>query len=129
MNMLSRLTKAGLAAGVLALALASSSGVAAEPKSVTAAHEKAGVACADCHVVDKTKKSAAKPNATNTSREQCIECHKVEKLVQKTADVKPQNPHVSPHWGTQMECSACHVQHSEPVNYCAHCHNYEFKMP
>ena len=128
MNMTFRFTKACLAAGALALAMASSMSMAAEPKSITPAHAKAGVECADCHAADKSKK-AAKPDAMNVSREQCAECHKVEKLVKKTADVKPQNPHTSPHWGTEMECSACHVQHGEPVNYCANCHDYDFKMP
>jgi hypothetical protein len=128
MNILPRLSQAWLGACAIALLAAASLGVAAEPKQPSAAHQQADLACADCHAVDTSKK-AAKPDATNTSSEQCTACHKTDKLVKKTAEVKPQNPHVSPHWGTEMECSACHVQHGPPVNYCAHCHDYDFKTP
>ena len=84
-------------------------------------HALADVGCADCHGKTRQPRPA--------SREQCVTCHAIDKVVAATAEVKPENPHVSPHWGNEMECTACHVQHAKPVNYCAHCHDFEFKLP
>lgn len=85
-------------------------------------HGLAGVGCADCHG------KAAKPQPASV--EACLACHgPAAELVKKTAAVKPENPHDSPHWGPQMECSVCHRQHEATVNWCAHCHTFDFKVP
>lgn len=85
-------------------------------------HGLRGVTCAQCH-----GKGRAHAPATV---EACLACHGTpEALVQRTAAVKPENPHASPHWGPRMECSVCHRQHEKTVNWCAHCHTFDFKVP
>ncbi|MDO5532149.1 cytochrome c3 family protein, partial [Sutterella sp.] len=51
----------------------------------------------------------------------CVACHPTDKLVEKTKDVKPHNPHTSPHYGDKLDCVNCHVGHSESENYCGQC--------
>jgi hypothetical protein len=85
-------------------------------------HKAKGTSCAGCH--GKAKKPTMVEAGT------CLTCHgPAAALVEKTAAVKPENPHASPHWGTQIECSVCHRQHEKTVDWCAHCHNYGFKVP
>ena len=60
---------------------------------------------------------------------QCIVCHDPNAVAAKTANVKPQNPHVSPHYGKDLDCVLCHVQHGQTENYCEQCHNFGFKVP
>ncbi|MBK9797717.1 MAG: cytochrome c3 family protein [Holophagaceae bacterium] len=92
------------------------------PKMTADLHKAKGVSCADCH--GKAKKK------TFVSADRCLGCHgPVADLVKKTAAVKPENPHDSPHWGPQMECTVCHRQHEKTVNWCNHCHVYGFKVP
>lgn len=83
-------------------------------------HVAKGVPCAACHG-EKNEISAPDIN-------QCTKCHNSDELVEKTKNVKPQNPHTSPHYSNQLECTLCHVQHAEPENYCAQCHNFDFKV-
>jgi hypothetical protein len=115
---------AKVARGVLLLALLPLVAAAAGPTGGLTAdrHKAAGTSCADCH--GKTKKPAL------VEADKCLTCHgPADALVKKTAVVKPENPHASPHWGTQIECSVCHRQHEKTVDWCAHCHNYGFKVP
>ena len=85
-------------------------------------HKAKGVTCLDCHGAAKKK--------TFVAAERCLGCHgPAADLVKKTANVKPENPHDSPHWGPQMECNVCHRQHEKTVNWCNHCHAYGFKVP
>ena len=114
----------GTAASVVVLAALLTLAVAeAQPAGMSAdRHKTLGVSCADCH--GKAKKP------TFVEADKCLACHgPAAGLVQKTAAVKPENPHASPHWGTQIECSVCHRQHEKRVDWCAHCHNYGFKVP
>ena len=53
----------------------------------------------------------------------------VDQLVEKTKNVKPVNPHVSPHYGKTLECTNCHLMHQESENYCNQCHEFNFKVP
>ncbi|NTV74710.1 MAG: cytochrome c3 family protein [Holophaga sp.] len=96
---------------------------AAPPTPMTAdLHKAKGVTCVDCHGNAKKK--------TFVAAQTCLRCHgPAEDLVKKTAAVKPENPHDSPHWGPAMECNICHRQHEKPVNWCNHCHAYGFKVP
>ena len=97
---------------------------AAAPPTPMAAdmHKAKGVGCVDCHGTAKKK--------TFVPAQTCLRCHgPAEDLVKKTAAVKPENPHDSPHWGPTMECNICHRQHEKPVNWCNHCHAYGFKVP
>ena len=59
----------------------------------------------------------------------CTGCHQIEALVEKTKNVKPTNPHVSPHYGNTLECVNCHMMHGESTNFCDQCHQFNFKMP
>ena len=44
-------------------------------------------------------------------------------------DVKPTNPHVSPHYQDQLDCTNCHYMHGETENFCDQCHQFGFKVP
>ncbi len=85
-------------------------------------HILSGVNCVKCH--GKTKKPEA------LTMEQCVACHgSTATLAEKTKDVKPTNPHTSPHYGTELDCNLCHKQHAKSENYCIQCHKFDFKVP
>jgi hypothetical protein len=84
-------------------------------------HQLRGVGCTQCHG------NARKP--TDVAHERCMACHDTTKLVETTADVKPKNPHTSPHYGKDADCNLCHRQHGKSENYCAQCHKFEFAVP
>lgn len=90
--------------------------------SMSHSHALAGKTCASCH-----GKAKGKPKPVEMDK--CLSCHEIDKLVAKTAGVKPHNPHTSPHYGTDMECSLCHVAHGKSQNYCNECHEYGFRVP
>ncbi len=46
----------------------------------------------------------------------------------KPKDVKPTNPHMSPHYQDTLDCTNCHLMHSEPDNFCNQCHQFDFKV-
>lgn len=83
-------------------------------------HVAKGIKCEACHEANKEIES---PNI-----EQCRTCHDPVKLSEKTSAVKPQNPHNSPHYNTELDCVLCHVQHDQPENYCAQCHTFDFRV-
>ena len=64
----------------------------------------------------------------NVTCKQCSKCHAPDEIEKKTQGIKPQNPHVSPHYGNKLECTLCHLQHAAPENYCAQCHSFNFKV-
>ncbi len=83
-------------------------------------HIARGMTCQNCH---------GQNNAVEfPSIEQCQQCHVPEQVAQKTAGVQPQNPHQSPHYGNTLDCVQCHMQHEQPVNYCAQCHDFDFHV-
>jgi len=84
-------------------------------------HGLAGVTCQKCH--GKTKKPEEVP------MKQCVTCHNTDKVAEKTAKVKPQNPHESVHYGRTLDCNLCHHEHAKSENYCAQCHKFDFKVP
>ncbi|MCE5273602.1 MAG: cytochrome c3 family protein, partial [Deltaproteobacteria bacterium] len=85
-------------------------------------HQLAGVNCEKCH--GKTKKPE------NVKMKVCVDCHgSPDKLAEKTAQVKPANPHNSPHYGPSADCTLCHHQHKKSEDYCAQCHQFNFKLP
>lgn len=85
-------------------------------------HGLSGVNCDGCHG------KADKPQALAMA--QCVSCHgSTAKLAEKTANVKPENPHFSHHYGTDLECNMCHHQHAKSENYCNQCHSFGFKVP
>jgi hypothetical protein len=85
-------------------------------------HQLAGVNCEKCH--GKIKKPEV------LTIDQCVTCHgSTDELAEKTKDVKPANPHTSPHYGTTLDCNLCHHQHTKSENYCSSCHKFDFKVP
>ena len=82
-------------------------------------HVARGVSCQSCH--GSNLKEPEIPQA-----ETCIKCHDKKKLAEKTSKLKPTNPHTAPH---NDDCTLCHVQHSQSVDYCAQCHQFGFKVP
>jgi hypothetical protein len=84
-------------------------------------HQLSGVTCAKCH------KSIRKPEPV--AMKQCVTCHDPDKLMEKTAQVKPSNPHTSPHYGTTLDCNVCHHQHAKSENFCLQCHKFDFVVP
>ena len=85
-------------------------------------HLLANITCEQCHG------KADKPEVP--TMEQCIVCHgSTAKLAEKTKGVKPRNPHASPHYGTELDCTFCHHQHAKSENYCLQCHAFGFKIP
>lgn len=84
------------------------------------AHALAGESCASCH-------GQGKPEAVSTA--QCVQCHALDKLVVKTSSIKPKNPHTSPHYGKELDCDNCHIQHGKSVNFCNDCHEFKFSVP
>ncbi len=83
-------------------------------------HAEKGVACTSCH--------GAKQEIAVPSIDQCKKCHDPKAVAEKTKSVKPQNPHVSPHYGTELDCALCHLQHDKPENYCNQCHQFNFTV-
>lgn len=84
-------------------------------------HVKLGISCEMCHGKDN-----AVPYPTI---DQCKNCHDPKQVSEKTKDAKPQNPHMSPHYGNMLDCALCHLQHSPTENYCDQCHKFGFKVP
>lgn len=85
-------------------------------------HQLAGVGCADCHGKE------GKPAVVEMDR--CLACHgSGDKVAALTAQMKPQNPHLSVHYGSELDCNLCHRQHAKSENYCAECHRWQFKVP
>jgi len=84
-------------------------------------HRLAGVTCASCH--GKTKKPQP------VKMKQCVTCHDTDKLAEKTANVKPANPHETKHYGKDLDCNVCHRQHEKPENFCSQCHKFDFVVP
>ncbi|MGV8080160.1 MAG: cytochrome c3 family protein [Syntrophales bacterium] len=84
-------------------------------------HQFSGVNCAACHGTGQPEPLAM---------DKCVSCHgPTAKLAEKTAKVKPENPHTSPHYGTELDCTLCHKQHAKNENYCNQCHKFDFKVP
>lgn len=84
-------------------------------------HQLGGVTCKSCH--ENVRKPAAAPVA------KCLTCHTGDAIFAATESVKPHNPHGSPHYGKEADCSLCHHQHQKSENYCSSCHNFEYKVP
>ena len=73
--------------------------------------------------------AADKANPQEPTIETCSGCHNIKQLVEKTKDVKPQNPHMSPHYQDQLDCINCHIMHGPTENFCDQCHSFGFKVP
>lgn len=83
-------------------------------------HLTKGVTCETCHGKNMNKESPEIPDGAT-----CIKCHDKAALAEKTKGLPGANPHAAPHNG---DCTLCHMQHEEAVNYCAQCHQFDFKV-
>ncbi|WP_366143772.1 cytochrome c3 family protein, partial [uncultured Bilophila sp.] len=54
----------------------------------------------------------------------CAACHDPAEVAKSTADRGRKNPHISPHWGTEVPCWVCHKEHAKDENYCLICHTW-----
>ena len=84
-------------------------------------HKLANVTCKSCHA------NVRKPEPTKSDK--CLTCHTGDAIFTATANVKPRNPHGSPHYGKESDCNLCHHQHEKAENYCSTCHEFNFKVP
>ena len=87
---------------------------AAPQKALRDAH--VDLACADCHTGQKNPKQAGAVS--------CAKCHDASEVAKQTASRGKKNPHISPHWGTEVPCWVCHKEHAEDQNYCLICHTW-----
>lgn len=81
-------------------------------------HVAKGLTCQNCHGED-LKNPKFPDEAT------CTQCHNKDALAEKTKDLPGTNPHKAPHNG---DCINCHLQHEAPEDYCAQCHQFNFKV-
>lgn len=84
--------------------------------------------CSVCH----TKENAVKGNEfVKPNNASCQSCHgsyeDLGKLVQNKIKGEP-NPHTSAHYGSGIECTACHKEHRPSVVYCNNCHEFKYQM-
>ena len=86
-------------------------------------HVARGLTCESCHGKNMDMKNPEIPTI-----ETCTGCHNTKQLVEKTKDVKPTNPHMSPHYQDTLECTNCHLQHDTPEDFCEQCHEFNFKV-
>lgn len=87
---------------------------AAPGKTLRDAH--AGLTCDECHVGQKKPVQAGAMS--------CAACHDPAEVAKSTADRGRKNPHISPHWGTEVPCWVCHKEHAKDENYCLICHTW-----
>ena len=93
---------------------------AAEPMGADR-HIARGLACESCH--------GKNMSVTAPTIEQCKTCHDPNAVEAKTKKEGRQNPHRSPHYGNEMDCVMCHLQHAKPEDACSTCHDFGFKVP
>lgn len=110
-----------IAAALAAFAMAASMPVHAGEQLVDL-HVKGGMKCETCHGNDM--KNPQEPTTAT-----CTGCHNTDQLVEKTKGVKPTNPHTSPHYGKELDCTNCHLMHQESENFCNQCHEFKFQVP
>jgi DnaJ-class molecular chaperone len=111
-------TSLAVAAASCLLAVSSLSAAAEGAKWGADRHIARGMTCQMCHG-DDMKNPQYPEEAT------CLKCHQKDALAEKTKNLPGANPHKAPHNG---DCTLCHMQHEEPVNYCAQCHKFDFKV-
>jgi len=91
-------------------------------------HMLAGKGCSDCHGKGKPAPIAI---------DKCTSCHDPQKIAARSATLvggatggkAHHNPHQSPHYGVELECTNCHIAHGKSEDFCASCHSFGFKVP
>ena len=121
MTISSKTARTTLFAAVCALACAALPSLA-QDNFLADRHVAKGLSCQMCHGPDDK-------NPQTPTIDTCTACHPKDALAEKTAKVKPANPHVSPHYGKDLECTNCHLGHMQSENFCDQCHQFGFKVP
>ena len=87
-------------------------------------HEKIhqnGTNCEYCHGVADPVEPADTSN--------CYQCHGTPEDVAKRTEKLDPNPHMSPHWETELPCESCHKEHGKSEFYCKNCHHFDYQVP
>lgn len=79
-------------------------------------HAAKGITCQMCH----GQNNQIKEPGIN----QCKTCHTPKDLAKKTKpkSTGDRNPHYSPHYEDQLDCTNCHHGHKEFEDFCNQCH-------
>lgn len=108
--------------GIFSSGVYAASAVKKQIVALDAFHAGMDVTCADCHG-DENKREAV-------TIVTCLACHDTSALAEKTANVKPRNPHKNRHYGTEADCNLCHHLHEKSENFCLPCHDrFDFVVP
>ena len=111
--------KTPILAALVAALFAVSSACAAE--NLADRHAKLGFKCETCH--------AGQATPSEPPMEACTGCHQIEALLEKTKNVKPTNPHVSPHYGNTLEGVNCHIIFDDTTNFDIYTLHLHFTLP
>lgn len=84
--------------------------------------------CSVCH----TKENAVNGNMfVKLNNAACQTCHgsyeDLGKKVERKLNGEP-NPHTSAHYGSGIECAACHKEHKPSTVYCNNCHEFKYQL-
>jgi hypothetical protein len=89
--------------------------------SLVHVHHLSDIGCRDCHGETTPFKAIGKA--------QCFNCHgSGEGVAKRTAHREP-NPHLSVHYGADLDCDLCHHVHGKSENFCNQCHEFKFVVP
>ncbi|SHH96688.1 cytochrome c3 family protein [Desulfofustis glycolicus] len=93
----------------------------AQPLPLDHIHLLSGIGCGDCH------SDPATPGPVGMDT--CLECHgSARDVADETAQLDP-NPHDSPHYGVDLDCTLCHYQHQPSELFCSQCHTFDMVVP
>lgn len=85
-------------------------------------HQKIHQNGTNCQLCHSGEAPTTPPNDDN-----CVRCHgSAEQIAETTAGLE-RNPHNSPHYGTYVPCSTCHMEHQPSKLLCADCHTFTFE--
>ena len=96
-KLLSAMTFTLFAAGISASSVYAAGTAEKQAVLLDELHAGQDVKCADCHG-DGNKREAV-------TMVKCLECHDTAELAEKTANVKPTNPHKNRHYNTEADCN------------------------
>lgn len=103
---------------------AASSASADDVKNLADRHVARGMACTSCHIDGGFELKSVEPYGV------CAQCHGgYDAMMEVTGEkyLESTDPH-SQHDG-DLSCTECHKGHKPGQNYCAGCHEFEFKIP
>ncbi len=84
-------------------------------------HMLSDVGCGECHDGDSPEQAV--------KTEKCRDCHGEPAALEALTKDLEYNPHVSPHYGNDMDCDMCHHLHKASENVCLECHELTVVTP